>query len=493
MINEESVILKSPEPFESRYASGWFILSLFIIPFAILGLGHILFDPESFMGTACMLIGAGAFLVILILAMMNHKAAVKHMAEMRNMKFKITNNATLEKIYNKIEPALMNIYGEKVKFLRKSDCVTVTFNGINYEIVLNNDTTFSIHLQKSLLEKSIYIFARVVEIFYGRDYNDDAAPTWNYEKIRTGMPIIAYELQRAFGVTSTFENEIQPPVGQSIQEIYQRKKLAAKSPAAESKTPSGQSIEEIFKKAKLASNSTATESQSASGHSVEEIYRRKKLAAKQNNIAENSRQNLPAANNRSSRSKKFFIVSLVLIAVAGLFLMIAASGVPTPKTVDQFINQYNTEIKRTAGKILDEKYRGQGMLIEYCTLNNVKIGEDGKYQTLYDSIYFAGYDSFAVRAANPHKFDPDDQPIYINFTFYPDSAPVNAIVAIIGATISAAGDDEKKVTQALGITRENDYAVPYNYRREVFFNDKEYLINSSEGYYIIFSVLIHNK
>lgn len=254
MSNEEAVILNSPEPFESRYASGWFILSLFIIPFAIWGLGHLLFDPESFMGTACMFIGAGAFFVILFFAIMNHKAAVKHFAEMRNMKFKLTRDATLEKIYNKIEPALGNIYGEKVKVLRKDDCVAVTFNGVDYKIILNNDATFSVHLQKSLLEKSIYIFAKIVEIFYDRDYNNDDAPTWNYEKIRTGIPIIAYELQRAFGVSSTSENEIQPPAAQSIQEIYERAKLAANSTSTETKPPAAQSIQEIYQRKKSPPN-----------------------------------------------------------------------------------------------------------------------------------------------------------------------------------------------------------------------------------------------
>ena len=473
MSDEEAVILKSPEPFESRYAGGCFMLALLIIiPFAIFGLGHLLFDPESFMGTAFMFIGAGVFLVMAILYRMNHRAAINHFAEMRNMKFKLTNDATLEKIYNKIEPALRSIYGEKVKFLRKDDCVVVTFNGIDYKIVLNDDATFSIHLQKSLLEKSIYIFAKVVEIFYDRDYNDDAVPTWNYEKIRTGTPIIAYELQRAFGVTSTSENKIQPPVRQSIQEIYERAKLSA--------------------------NATTTESKPSAGQSIQEIYERAKLSAKQTNIAENSRQNIPAANSRPSRNKKVFIVPFILIAVAGLFLILSASGVPTPKTVDQFVEQYNStpktldqfveqynsEIKRTTKDSTLEN------LVKDCTLdkNNFSWNDLGKTQTFfYDNIFFAGWDSSVDRMSD----NPGIRPVSASFTFYYDP-PASVVFAVIRAAISAAGGDEEKVTQALGITRENDYTVPYNFRREITFNDKEYSIISSEGE-IVFSVQIHNK
>ncbi len=467
MSDEEAVILKSPEPFESRYAGGCFMLALLIIiPFAIFGLGHLLFDPESFMGTAFMFIGAGVFLVMAVLYRMNHRAAINHFAEMRNMKFKLTNDATLEKIYNKIEPALRSIYGEKVKFLRKDDCVVVTFNGIDYKIVLNDDATFSIHLQKSLLEKNIYIFAKVVEIFYDRDYNDDAVPTWNYEKIRTGTPIIAYELQRAFGVTSTSENKIQPPVRQSIQEIYERAKLSA--------------------------NATTTESKPSAGQSIQEIYERAKLSAKQTNIAENSRQNIPAANSRPSRNKKVFIVSFILIAVAGLMMMLVSYGSSTPQTVDKFVERYNTEIKRTAGAIVKNKYNGISYLVENCTLGKLYYTDGGKGQDLFSrSVFFSGFDK-TLSKLYPNIYSENQEiPLSVQFNFNSDT-PAEAVFAIIEATIAAAGDDEEKVAKRLGILNGNRYSIPYNYQSKITFNDKEYSIHSYEGY-IIFSVQIHNK
>ena len=166
-------------------------------------------------------------------------------------------------------------------------------------------------------------------------------------------------------------------------------------------------------------------------------------------------------------------------------IILAGYSKSTPKTVDEFITKYNTEIKRTAGKILEDKYRGQGMLVEYCTLNDVKIDEGGKFQILYDkSIRFMGYEGFSI--------GPDDRPIEINFNFNLDSAPVNAIVAIIDATISAAGDDEEKVTKALEISKENNYAVPYGQKRHAIIDNREYSITYS-GTNINFSVIIHNK
>ena len=143
--NNKPVILESFASFEEGNASGWFFLILFLIPLFILWLGHMLFEPESFMGVAFMIIGAVAFLAVIVLYTLNYKATVKHMSEIRNMRFKFTSNATLDDVYNKIEPALRHFHANKVKFFRKTDCVIVTYKGINYKIILNGDATFSVH------------------------------------------------------------------------------------------------------------------------------------------------------------------------------------------------------------------------------------------------------------------------------------------------------------------------------------------------------------
>ena len=44
----------------------------------------------------------------------------------------------------------------------------------------------------------------------------------------------------------------------------------------------------------------------------------------------------------------------------------------------------------------------------------------------------------------------------------------------------------------LGILNGNSYSIPYDYQSKIIFNDKEYLINSSEGY-IGFLITIPTK
>mgnify|MGYP007069863617 CR=1 FL=1 len=187
----------------------------------------------------------------------------------------------------------------------------------------------------------------------------------------------------------------------------------------------------------------------------------------------------------SSRNKK--IIAAALVAIAGLMIMLVSYDKITPITVDRFIEHYNKEIKRTAGAVVQNKYHGQSKLVENCTLNNVKIGQGCKYQTLfgkdmYTSIYFTAYDSDVGGQRN--------ESINIGFSFY-DEAPVDAVFAIIEATIAAVGDDEEKVAQALGILAGNHYNIPYNYNKKITFNDKEYSITPFDRG-IVFSVTINN-
>ena len=123
------------------------------------------------------------------------------MAKIRKMRFKFTNYATLEDIYNKLEPALRKFYGEKINLFMEENLVVVTCNGIKYEIILNGDATFSVRWQKTFFEK---LFAFIEEIF-----DNEMEPNWKYTRVRTDTPRIAYELQQAFGIVSSeIENEV---------------------------------------------------------------------------------------------------------------------------------------------------------------------------------------------------------------------------------------------------------------------------------------------
>lgn len=213
------VVLKSPYPFERLGASMTFSFALFIIPLGVLWLNSKLFDPDTFMATAFMIIGTILFLIIIIMGMLNYKSITDHMKIIYHTNFKITNDATLELIYNRTEPALRKFYGEKITFSLKNDCVIVACNAINYKIILNDDSTFSVKWQKSLFDKLLSIMDTLAESF-GRDSVGGSLPVWKYDKVRTETPRIAYEVQQAFGITAS-ENE---DTAQELERFYKQEK-----------------------------------------------------------------------------------------------------------------------------------------------------------------------------------------------------------------------------------------------------------------------------
>ena len=191
-----------------------------------------------------------------------------------------------------------------------------------------------------------------------------------------------------------------------------------------------------------------------------------------------------AFGNRRSQNKKVFIVSFILIAVAGLIMMLVSYRDPTPSTpstVDQFVKRYNTEIKRTAGAVVKNKYNGISYLVENCTLGKLYYTDRGKTQGLFSGkVFFYGWDKTLLRRYTDNS-ENQAIPLSVQFHFNSD-APVDAVFAIIEASIAAAGDDEEKVAKILGILNGNHYSIPYGYQSEITFNDKKYLIHSYEGY-----------
>ena len=147
--------------------------------------------------------------------------------------------------------------------------------------------------------------------------DNEAEPVGKYEKICTETPIIAYELQKAFGITADSEEKIESPA---------EKPLRAR---------------DIFRNTKETSSTTKP----------------------------------VAANTNSSEKKQSIldkilqhkIIFVILVALAGLTVMVASYHRPTPTTVDQFIKQYNEEIKRTAGAV---ENHGRGGLVKSCTFDN---------------------------------------------------------------------------------------------------------------------------
>ena len=402
MTNSEIIVLKSSEPFENKLPMSlkdW--LKFYSSTVGFLFLFPILFESyyNELLGLRFALVKVATviFVVLIIISRIRKRKDVHEaIGEILSMKFKLSDSVTTDKVYDKLQFAPPKFSSSNITFKRENDKVILTNEEIDYEIILNGDGTFSVLGLKS-----------------AQSYRNF------YEKIREGIPIIAFWLQQTFGVTT---NE------QTIQEIYERTKRSA-------------------------NNSNITE----------------------------RRQETPAST--FSRNKK--IIAVALIAIAGLMVLMASYSYSTPKTAEQFIERYNKEIKRTAGEVVENKYHGQSKLVENCTLNDIKIGQGCKYQTLFkESIYFSVYDESQGRNFN-------NQPMHISFSLY-ESAPVDAVFAIIEATIAAVGDDEKKVTQALGILAGNHYNIPYNYNKKINFNNKEYyIIPFDRG--IVFSVTINDK
>ena len=159
--NPDAIILKSSAPIPSKTAwTRWaYIISLLLTP-----------------------VGVGVICLILVF-IIDHFKMNFHRDKIRRMKFQFVSPVSSDKIYNKLQPALMQKLGNKVEFDREGDKISVHYNSLIYDINLQEDGTFCIWWRKSL---------------------SGAIFSWNewklYKKIRTGTALVAYELQQQFGV-----------------------------------------------------------------------------------------------------------------------------------------------------------------------------------------------------------------------------------------------------------------------------------------------------
>lgn len=217
--NENIVVLTSPNPFIRLGANFLFFIVLFIISLATFGTGNMLFSPDSFMNTACMIIGVIIFLIALTLSIISYKVIIKHMAVLSGTKFKLTSYANLENVYARIVPALKIFYGDKINLSQKNDHILVTCNGIDYKICLKDNATFSVTAQKSLFDKFLTLVDSLAENFADYQAAAPSMPVWKYDRVRTEIPRIAFTLQRAFGVTAS---EIDGNVQEDFEKFYEQ-------------------------------------------------------------------------------------------------------------------------------------------------------------------------------------------------------------------------------------------------------------------------------
>lgn len=103
-----------------------------------------------------------------------------HKKKLRKMRFQFVSPVTADEVYNKLEPALLRRWGDKVEFERVDDTISVKYEKIIYDVNLHEDGTFGVWWRLSL----------------ARAFFSDAG----YKRLRTAMGVIAYELQKQFGV-----------------------------------------------------------------------------------------------------------------------------------------------------------------------------------------------------------------------------------------------------------------------------------------------------
>ena len=154
----------------------------------------------------------------------------------------------------------------------------------------------------------------------------------------------------------------------------------------------------------------------------------------------------------------------IALAVCGvLVLLLIMAGNSTPKTVGQFVSNYNREIQ----KIVDarEEGSGKGVLIGRCSINNLETAINGSKVAAIcgESGGFVSYDyqkSFTVGFA------------------LSKSIPSKNIFLVIEAAILAAGDDYNSVMKSLGVMSGNQYSIPGEYNKEITFNKNNYFLTS---------------
>ncbi len=161
--NPKAILLKSasPLPRKAAWIKWGYIISL-IAAVVNLGVGFFIFAP---------------------LFIMDNLIISYQKGKIRRLKFKFRGSITPDDIFARLQPALMSKYGNAISFDREGNSLSVEYDSVIYDINLNDDNTFSIWWRKSIAGA----------IFSFNEFK-------LYKKIRTGTPMIAYELQRQFNI-----------------------------------------------------------------------------------------------------------------------------------------------------------------------------------------------------------------------------------------------------------------------------------------------------
>ena len=147
----------------------------------------------------------------------------------------------------------------------------------------------------------------------------------------------------------------------------------------------------------------------------------------------------------------------ILICLSLLLSAVITGCSMTPRTVDNFITNYNNEI-RNAMKNHYSSDKSADSATRNCSLNGYTKSFNGVNAT------FTGY---------------EEPKLTLVFQFA-ENLSADEVFGMIDAAIMAVGDDCEEVGKALGIlynaNNMNYYNVKDGYQKDITFNDKEYLI-----------------
>lgn len=158
--NPDAIILKSAAPLPDKF--DWIKWAYFVALLPVV-------------------ISPGICIITLPIALIMHSyLSDYHRKKIRKMHFQFVSPVSADEIYNKLEPALTHRWGNKVEFDREGETISVKYKKIIYDINLMEDGTFCLWWRLSL----------------ARAFFSNAG----YKQIRTATGVIAYELQKQFGV-----------------------------------------------------------------------------------------------------------------------------------------------------------------------------------------------------------------------------------------------------------------------------------------------------
>lgn len=112
--------------------------------------------------------------------------------DLRRKKFKFVENMDNDRLFAAIQPVLISKYGMELEH-GKENIVVIHHNKIIYDIHINGDNTFTIWWRMS-----------AARAFFAPDRRKK-----EYAQIRAAMGIIAFEIQRAFGINLQETGQIE--------------------------------------------------------------------------------------------------------------------------------------------------------------------------------------------------------------------------------------------------------------------------------------------